>query len=40
VEVIWMEQRPTFAALRRDPRFAALIARRDKARRISSATSA
>ncbi|HEX5071278.1 MAG TPA: protein kinase [Vicinamibacterales bacterium] len=40
VEVMWMEQRPTFAPLRRDPRFARLIARRDAARQLSSATSA
>jgi len=40
VEVIWMEQRPTFAPLRRDPRFGALIARRNAARRLSTATSA
>jgi serine/threonine-protein kinase len=40
VEVIWLETRPTFAALRRDPRFADLLARRNAARRLSSATSA
>jgi hypothetical protein len=40
VEVIWMEQRPTFAPLRRDQRFGALIARRNAARRLSTATSA
>ncbi len=40
VEVMWMEQRPTFAALRRDARFGTLIARRDAARRLSSETRA
>jgi serine/threonine-protein kinase len=40
VEVMWLEQRPTFAVLRRDPRFAGLIARRNAARRLSTATSA
>jgi Flp pilus assembly protein TadD len=40
VEVMWLEQRPAFAALRRDPRFAPLLARRNAARRLSTATSA
>ena len=40
VEVIWLERRPAFAPLRADPRFDTLLARRDAARRVSSATRA
>ena len=38
VEVIWLEARPTYAPLRADSRFAALIARRQAARRLATET--
>jgi len=38
VELIWLDVRPAWARLRADPRFAALIARRNAARRLSAAT--
>ena len=38
VEVIWIDVRPAYAPLRADSRFAALIARRDAARHLASAT--
>jgi cytochrome c-type biogenesis protein CcmH/NrfG len=38
VEVIWIDARPAYAPLRADSRFAALMARRDAARRLASPT--
>jgi serine/threonine-protein kinase len=38
VEVIWIDVRPAYAPLRADPRFAALLARRDATRRLASST--
>jgi serine/threonine protein kinase/Tfp pilus assembly protein PilF len=38
VEIIWLEVRPSFARLRGDARFPALLARRDFARRVAAAT--
>jgi serine/threonine-protein kinase len=40
VEVIWLDVRPVWAPLRKDPRFASLIARRTAARRLATATRA
>jgi tetratricopeptide (TPR) repeat protein len=38
VETIWLEARPSFARLRADPRFAALLERRKAARKLATAT--
>jgi tetratricopeptide (TPR) repeat protein len=38
VEVIWLDVRPAYAPLRADPRFPALLARRDQARRVDPST--
>ena len=38
VEAIWLEVRPAFARLRADNRLAALIQRRNAARRLAAAT--
>jgi TolB-like protein/Flp pilus assembly protein TadD len=38
VEVIWLEVRPVYAPLRADPRFPALLARREAARRLAPET--
>jgi serine/threonine-protein kinase len=38
VEVIWLDVRPVYAPLRADRRFAALIARREAARRVAPVT--
>ena len=38
VEVIWLDVRPSFARLRSDARFPALLARRQAARRLSTVT--
>lgn len=40
VEIIWLEVRPSFARLRADARFPALLARRNVARRVAAATTA